>query len=412
MEVFLATPAYDGRVVPQFDCSLRKSLNLLKELGIPAHWECLSGCCYLPIARNRLVKKFLESGMSDMVFIDADIEWEPEDLMRLLSWPTDIVAGPYRHKTWEETYPIWLKTDQNQRPVLGGFSGLIECWSVPTGFMRLTKRVFDLVDAFCGDSLDVEEYDDRGNLKSQYRNYFDTGVYQKQWWGEDCAFCRRWTIDMKLPLWVDPHIVLTHWGTAPNGAPKGMRGSYHEYLSRLPGGKNDPGYHDNGIEGYTIVKELQWLFNTAKSMNSIVEIGSYLGRSSHALLSGCDGIVTCVDSWQPLAWELGDNAWKAEERYRHFLANTARFANRAVLRKSSKEASATFAEKSIDMVFIDGDHSKEFVEEDIKLWTPKARKMICGHDYDFIGWPEVKRVVDECFGDRVQVYETIWFVEL
>lgn len=412
MEVFLATPAYDGRVVPQFEESLKASLRVLRDAGIPAHWESLSGCCYLPIARNKLVKKFLESGMTDLVFLDADIEWSPDELLLLLSHPVDIVAGPYRHKTWEETYPVWWKTDSEHRPVVGGLSGLIECWSVPTGFMRLTRRVFDLIDMELGDSLEIEEYNDKGILQDRYRNYFDTGVHNKQWWGEDCAFCRRWTIDLKQPLWVDPHIVLSHWGTTPNGAPKAVTGSFHEYLSRLPGGANDPGYHDNGIEGYTVVQELQWLNGAAKDMKSVVEIGSYFGRSSHALLAGCRGIVTCVDPWQPLEWEDGDSEWKAEERYKHFLTNTAQFPNRAVLRMSSIDAAAMVGDRSVDMVFIDGDHSRQSVAEDIDAWLPKALRMICGHDYDFIGWPGVKAVVDEKFGDQVQVFGTIWFVEL
>jgi predicted O-methyltransferase YrrM len=412
MEVFLATPAYDGKVIPQFEESLKASLRVLRDAGIPAHWECLSGCCYLPIARNKLVKKFLESGMSDLVFVDADIEWEPDDLLRLLSHPVDIVAGPYRHKTWEETYPVWYRTDDEHRPVIGGLSDLVECWTVPTGFMRMTRRVFDLVDRHCGNALDVEEYNSFAQLKDTYRNYFDTGVYAKQWWGEDTAFCRRWTIDMGLPLWVDPHIVLSHWGTAANGAPRAARGSFHEYLSRLPGGANDPGYHDNGIEGYTVVRELQWLNRMAKDMNSIVEVGSYLGRSAHALLSGCPGIVTCVDTWLPLSWEDGDSEWKDEERFKHFLGNTSQFHNRAVLRMSSLRAASMFIDGSVDMVFIDGNHDKQPFLEDLAAWLPKTRKMICGHDYDAVGWPEVKEVVDEKFGDRVQVFGTIWFVEL
>ncbi len=412
MEVFLATPAYDGKVVPQFGESLKASLRVLRDAEIPAHWECLSGCCYLPIARNKLVKKFLESGMSDMVFIDADIEWSPDDLLRLLSHPVDMVAGPYRHKTWEETYPIWYRTDKYHRPVVGGLSGLIECWSVPTGFLRMTRRVFELIDNHYGEDLEVDEFNPESELIGSYRNYFDTVKRNRQWFGEDVNFCWRWAIEMKMPLWVDPEIILSHWGTAGNGAPIARRGSYHEYLSKLPGGANDCGYHENKIDGYTIVDELRWLYLKAMEMGSVVEVGSYLGRSSHALLSGCPGTVTCIDSWMPLKWEEGDDEWKAEERYQHFLANTAQFPNRAVLRKPSIEAAAMFIDGSVDMVFIDGDHGKQSVIDDITAWLPKTRKLLCGHDYDCMGWPEVKQVVDDTFGERVRVHGTIWFVEL
>ena len=412
MQVFLATPAYDGKVVPQFEESLKGSLRILVDAGIPCHWEVLSGCCYLPIARNKLAKKFLGSGMTDMVFLDADVAWDPEDLIRLLSWPVDIVAGAYRHKTWEETYPVWYRTGDDNRPILGGLSDLIACWSVPTGFMKISRQVFEAMDKHYGESLEIDEYDNFANLKNTYQNYFDTIRHDRQWWGEDVNFCRRWTMEMGRALWVDPHIVLSHWGTATDGRPIDSKGSFHEYLMRLPGGFNDPGYHDNGIDGFSVVKELQWLFSTSKEMNSIVEIGSHLGRSSHALLTGCSGVVTCVDSWEPTEWIEEDSKEKSYARYRAFMENTSSFSNRAVLKMKSPEAANIFPDGSVDMVFIDGNHGRESVVADLDAWTPKARKIICGHDYNCHGWPEVKEIIDSRFGDKVQTCGTIWFVEL
>jgi hypothetical protein len=37
------------------------------------------------------------------------------------------------------------------------------------------------------------------------------------------------------------------------------------------------------------------------------------------------------------------------------------------------------------MVFIDGDHQKEAVLEDIEMWKPRCRKRLCGHDVTDIG---------------------------
>ena len=147
-------------------------------------------------------------------------------------------------------------------------------------------------------------------------------------------------------------------------------------------------------------------------MESIVEVGSYVGKSSHALLSGCSGSVTCIDPWGVLEWKDGDTEENAEQRFRDFMANTASFPNRIIKRTTSIDAAKDYPDGSVDMVFLDGDHAYSSVMEDIKAWLPKARKLICGHDYNFYGWPEVKQVVDDRFGDRVQVSGTIWFVEL
>jgi hypothetical protein len=60
------------------------------------------------------------------------------------------------------------------------------------------------------------------------------------------------------------------------------------------------------------------------------------------------------------------------------------------------------------MIFIDADHSYESVLADILAWRPKARKLICGHDYKKT-WPGVQRAVQEVFGKDFGVFKGIWF---
>lgn len=413
MKVFLATPVYDGRVIPWFESSLKASLEALHENGIEAHWEPFTGCCYLPIARNKLVDKFLKSDFTDFVFIDSDIEWTPEQLFALLAHPVEIVGGAYRHKTWEETYPVWLRTDEEHRPITAGLSGLIECWTIPTGFMRIQRNVFEVIDREYGDALEIDEYNERAERIGGYRNYFDTVHEGRLWWGEDNNFCRKWTINMKRKLFIDPQITVTHWGTSPLGHDQPFIGDYHDFLSRKPGGANDPGYHGTDIEGYTVLRELQWLYTQAQKMKTVVEVGSFKGRSAHALLSGCaSGLVYCVDPWD------GNTVWENQDgkvispSIDEFMKNTAQFPNRAAIQATSVEAALRFQDKTVDMVFIDGNHSYDSVIEDIRTWLPKTRKLLCGHDYNYYGWPGVKKAVDDTFGDLVQSFGTIWFIEL
>lgn len=80
------------------------------------------------------------------------------------------------------------------------------------------------------------------------------------------------------------------------------------------------------------------------------------------------------------------------------------------LQMTSVEASKRFADKSVDFVFLDGDHRYPFVKEDISVWLPKIRPggCIAGHDYD---WREVKKAVDELLGGRVKTWGNCWIVE-
>lgn len=76
----------------------------------------------------------------------------------------------------------------------------------------------------------------------------------------------------------------------------------------------------------------------------------------------------------------------------------------SMIKKSSIEAAKDCSDKSLDFVYIDASHDYENVKADIAAWTPKAAKLICGHDYngrlDKKGVWGVKRAVDEAFGEE------------
>ena len=171
-------------------------------------------------------------------------------------------------------------------------------------------------------------------------------------------------------------------------------------------GGEAPGEH---IMGWMEPNELRWLYEEAKKVGSVVEIGSWCGRSTYALLSGCSGKVYAVDTW------LGSpecQGWiEAGVRpYDEFMKNCGGFENLEVLKMGSRDA-VGFVEGEVDMVFIDGDHSYEAVREDIDLWEPKCKKVLCGHD--MLTHEGVKRAVEERFGGSgYEVVEgtSIWVV--
>jgi hypothetical protein len=168
-------------------------------------------------------------------------------------------------------------------------------------------------------------------------------------------------------------------------------------------------YSDNKIPGWMTFNELQWLYNNAKKMNSILEIGSWKGRSSHALLSGCKGTVTCVDHFEG-SGDSGDYTHmqgKKEDIYEQFVHNVGHFKNLEVIKASSEEASVLLKDRTFDLIFIDAEHTYESVKKDIELWKNKANIVIAGHDYCDV-WPAVKKAVNDCF-PQVEVSDSIWY---
>ena len=75
--------------------------------------------------------------------------------------------------------------------------------------------------------------------------------------------------------------------------------------------------YTNNIKGWMSKEELQWLHNQSLKMNSIVEIGSWYGRSTHALVSGCNGNVYAIDTWSPEDMEAKYKG--GEEVYKSFI---------------------------------------------------------------------------------------------
>jgi hypothetical protein len=117
-----------------------------------------------------------------------------------------------------------------------------------------------------------------------------------------------------------------------------------------------------------------------------------------------------VDSWAEVPddnyTKSGDfHASLHAEEQENFYALTQRvtaFAgNRAnIIRADSKAAAQAIPDSSLDLVFIDADHSYEGCRDDIKAYWPKVKAggIISGHDYandDFRFGPMVKRAVDE-----------------
>jgi len=95
-----------------------------------------------------------------------------------------------------------------------------------------------------------------------------------------------------------------------------------------------------------------------------------------------------------------------------FKNNILRFGlekNISIYSMTSASASAAIPNRSLDFVFIDANHSYEYVLQDIKLWLPKVKDggVIAGHD--FLYSEGVRTAVHETFGNSFDVQSNLWF---
>lgn len=139
---FLAVPSY-GDMPATFVASLWETQIALSAAGYSATLQILSGNCHVDDSRNLLVRDFLESDCTDLIFLDSDLGWNGESVIRLLQADRDIVAGIYPLKQVEEDFPVLAIPGKAMRAEA---DGCVEVEGVPTGFLRIRRRVFEKLE--------------------------------------------------------------------------------------------------------------------------------------------------------------------------------------------------------------------------------------------------------------------------
>jgi predicted O-methyltransferase YrrM len=142
------------------------------------------------------------------------------------------------------------------------------------------------------------------------------------------------------------------------------------------------------IEGFTPQEALEWLYIQAQGMHGVLEIGCWKGRTA-AVLAESAGHAWTVDHFEGSTSELATSHAEAVEGMIESQAReNLKFYNVEILKMTSRQASRLFLPGSLDMVWIDGDHTRGAVLEDLVLWHNKVRKLLCGHDASWDGVQE------------------------
>lgn len=151
------------------------------------------------------------------------------------------------------------------------------------------------------------------------------------------------------------------------------------------------------VTTHLTMKERCCLYLLTKNRKYVLEIGSYIGASAccfgAALKDTGSGKVICIDTWNNDAMTEGNR-----DTWQKFQCNTASYKEQIVpVRGFSIDVVAEVAAcvKSLDLLFIDGDHSYEGVKADWEAYKHFLRpsSIVVFHDS---GWAEgVKRVIEE-----------------
>lgn len=186
MRVTIGVPS-QGRWV---DAMAESLIYALYQLPHETNFEFPRGA-YLDIAREVCLTKAIATKSDYLVFVDTDMRFPPDALVKLLSHGKDIIGGLYHEKRFPLVSTVKI-TDANDGLVIAKEipDEPFQCAAIGTGFMAI--KIDRLIQCMAPPCF---SYSSQGG----------------QFMGEDVAFCRR-ARKAGLEVWCDPTIPLQHIG--------------------------------------------------------------------------------------------------------------------------------------------------------------------------------------------------------
>lgn len=211
MRVMIATPAYAGKVDIPYALSLANTISSLQMNQIEVQPLITSSGSLLVAERNRIVQSFWESDCTHLLCIDADLGWPAQAVLAMLESKKEFVAGCYPARNPLKTAKEFLfRPEYQNNGSLIQEKHLIKMQYIPAGFMLIARSVIKKMRDKHPD-LYYEPKDKRNNPEPGYC-FFNTEVYEGEFWGEDFVFCRK-AREAGVEIWVDPLIQFDHAGT-------------------------------------------------------------------------------------------------------------------------------------------------------------------------------------------------------
>ena len=201
--ILIGTPCYDGKVEWKTVRSLVGLGHLCAKANIGYAMDVIPGDAFVDHSRNLIAHRFLKGGFRDLLFVDADISFDPMDAARLCKAEPEIVCGLYRIKKDRLVYPAKYFDPVEVHP---SDPDLIRMSWAPTGFMRIRASVFEKMKEVWPDDW----YADTMTGENIYE-FFPAGRRGHNRMSEDVGFCAK-AMDAGINIYAMQNIPLEHTG--------------------------------------------------------------------------------------------------------------------------------------------------------------------------------------------------------
>ena len=204
----ICVPCYGGQVTEKHYVSMMSYTIACMKNDMTFSIETLANESLVTRARNNLVAKMmLNPKATHLMFIDADVGFDPESVYKLIAHNKDVVGGIYPKKTFEPDY-VFNPSEGAERD-----GDLLEVDDIGTGFLLIKREVIQKMF----DSFPDLKYKNSININNEAEPFmyalFDTLIDKKTdtYLSEDYTFCRRWQ-QMGGDVYLDPRTALNHVG--------------------------------------------------------------------------------------------------------------------------------------------------------------------------------------------------------
>jgi hypothetical protein len=239
----LLTPMYNNQLFMNYHESVIELVSLAARSGMKSFSYVNVATSLIALSRNLLVSKFLEGDGTHCVFIDADMGFDPHDVLKMLELDRDVIGAccPVKSFFWSRMQQMCRRsgrefTEQEMQQLGGTFNyekpvGEKMRLDVPqevrrlgSGLLMVKREVFEKLRQAHPDRWyeprDLNGAPMFGGVR--IHEFFRTGLMSgHEYIGCDYTFCDECTA-LGLKIWMCPWTKTTHMGT-------------HAFVGDLPG---------------------------------------------------------------------------------------------------------------------------------------------------------------------------------
>jgi hypothetical protein len=235
-KLFVATPMYGGMNHGLYMKACLDLQSICIQYGVQVKFSFLFNESLITRARNYLVDEFLNrSDCTHLLFIDSDINFNPQDVIALLAFDKEVSGGPYPKKAikWKSVKTAVTKNPNIEPELLAQVTGdyvfnpvkgtaqfnvsePLEVLEIGTGFMMVKREVFPKFEAAYPELKYRPDHVGQANFDgTRYIHaYFDTVIdkVSERYLSEDYMFCQWWR-NIGGQIWLCPWMKTEHIGT-------------------------------------------------------------------------------------------------------------------------------------------------------------------------------------------------------